>query len=226
MPISKLPGTLRVPAVLLVLLGAGARRLRAWPAARPGRSAASAAGDGRQARQAAGRRPRRVCRPLRRGRRHRDARARVRLSRCHPFQGRPAGEEGRPSVHHRPPALRGLRSRRPRPTSPRPAPTSRSPKTDLARGQGLVRGSTITQQTFDQRTQAKRVAEARGGAEAAVRQAALDLEFTELRAPVSGRIGDRRVSPGQPGHGRHDGHHDATRHHHIDRPDPLRVHHG
>jgi RND family efflux transporter MFP subunit len=31
---------------------------------------------------------------------------------------------------------------------------------------------------------------------AAVRQAMLDLEFTELRAPVSGRIGDRRVSAG------------------------------
>src|SRR6478736_8634106 len=68
---------------------------------------------------------------------------------------------------------------------------------DLARGQSLVRGSTITQQTFDQRTQAKRVAEPSVAAqEAAVRQAMLDLEFTELRAPVSGRIGDRRVSPG------------------------------
>jgi RND family efflux transporter MFP subunit len=29
-----------------------------------------------------------------------------------------------------------------------------------------------------------------------VRQAELDLEFTELRAPVTGRIGDRRVTPG------------------------------
>jgi multidrug efflux pump subunit AcrA (membrane-fusion protein) len=29
-----------------------------------------------------------------------------------------------------------------------------------------------------------------------VKQATLDLEFTELRAPVAGRIGDRRVSPG------------------------------
>ena len=68
---------------------------------------------------------------------------------------------------------------------------------DLARGQSLVGGSTITQQTFDQRTQAKRVAQANVSAqEAAVRQAELDLEFTELRAPVSGRIGDRRVSPG------------------------------
>lgn len=68
---------------------------------------------------------------------------------------------------------------------------------DLARAQGLVGGSIISQQTFEQRTQAKRVAEANVAAqEAAVRQAELDLEFTELRAPVSGHIGDRRVSPG------------------------------
>jgi len=70
-------------------------------------------------------------------------------------------------------------------------------ETDLARGAQLVRERTITEQTFDQRTQAKRVAEASVQAqEAAVRQASLDLEFTELRAPVAGRIGDRRVSPG------------------------------
>jgi RND family efflux transporter MFP subunit len=70
-------------------------------------------------------------------------------------------------------------------------------ESDLARGQNLVRGSVITQQTFDQRTQATRVAEATVAAQsAAVRQASLDLEFTELRAPISGRIGDRRVSPG------------------------------
>jgi RND family efflux transporter MFP subunit len=68
---------------------------------------------------------------------------------------------------------------------------------DLARAQGLTIGSAITQQTFDQRTQAKRTAEASVAAqEAAEHQAALDLEFTELRAPVSGRIGDRRVSIG------------------------------
>jgi RND family efflux transporter MFP subunit len=68
---------------------------------------------------------------------------------------------------------------------------------DLARGAQLVRERTITEQTFDQRTQAKRVAEASVQAqEAAVRQASLDLEFTELRAAVAGRIGDRRVSPG------------------------------
>jgi RND family efflux transporter MFP subunit len=70
-------------------------------------------------------------------------------------------------------------------------------ESDLGRAQQLVRDRTITEQTFDQRTQAKRVAEASVAAnEAAVRQAELDMQFTELRAPVSGRIGDRRVSPG------------------------------
>src|SRR3954465_2089514 len=70
-------------------------------------------------------------------------------------------------------------------------------ESDLARGSPLVRDKTITEQTFDQRTQAKRVAEASVQAqEAAVRQAELDLEFTQLRAPGAGRIGDRRVSPG------------------------------
>ncbi|BBF94193.1 efflux RND transporter periplasmic adaptor subunit [Blastochloris tepida] len=70
-------------------------------------------------------------------------------------------------------------------------------ETDLNRAQQLVRDKTITEQTFDQRIQAKRVAEANVAAqEAAVQQAELDLTFTELRAPVSGRIGDRRVSPG------------------------------
>ena len=58
-------------------------------------------------------------------------------------------------------------------------------------------GTVITQQTFDQRTQAKRIADASVAAQqAAERQATLDLEFTELRALVAGRIGDRRVSIG------------------------------
>ncbi len=68
---------------------------------------------------------------------------------------------------------------------------------DLQRGQQLVRDRTITEQTFDQRVQANKSATASVAAnEAAVRQAELDLQFTELRAPVDGRIGDRRVSPG------------------------------
>ena len=70
-------------------------------------------------------------------------------------------------------------------------------KADLDRGQQLVRDKTITDQIFEQRSQAYRNALASVGAnEAAVRQAELDLQFTELRAAVNGRIGDRRVSPG------------------------------
>jgi multidrug efflux system membrane fusion protein len=68
---------------------------------------------------------------------------------------------------------------------------------DFTRGQQLVRDKTITDQTFEQRSQAYRNAQASvSNAEAAQRTAELDLEFTELRAPINGRIGDRRVSPG------------------------------
>jgi multidrug efflux system membrane fusion protein len=69
---------------------------------------------------------------------------------------------------------------------------------DLARGKELVQNKTITEQTYDQRKQAKNVAEAAVAAqEAMVRQAELDLnEYSELRSPIDGRIGDRRVSVG------------------------------
>jgi RND family efflux transporter MFP subunit len=70
-------------------------------------------------------------------------------------------------------------------------------ESDLARAQSVAVGTVITQQILDQRLQAKRVAAASVAAqEAALHHATLDLGFTELRAPVSGRIGDRRVSIG------------------------------
>ncbi|MDI1345768.1 MAG: efflux RND transporter periplasmic adaptor subunit [Pseudolabrys sp.] len=70
-------------------------------------------------------------------------------------------------------------------------------ESDFTRGQQLVKEKTITEQTFEQRSQAYRNAQASvSGAQALLRQAELDLEFTELRAPISGRIGDRRVAPG------------------------------
>ncbi len=69
---------------------------------------------------------------------------------------------------------------------------------DLQRGQALLQNKTITEQTYDQRTQAKNVAEAAVAAqEAMVHSAELDLDqYSELRAPIDGRIGDRRVSVG------------------------------
>ncbi len=71
-------------------------------------------------------------------------------------------------------------------------------KADLQRGQSLLQNKTITEQTYDQRTQAKNVAEASVAAqEAMVHSAELDLEqYSELRAPIDGKIGDRRVSVG------------------------------
>jgi RND family efflux transporter MFP subunit len=70
-------------------------------------------------------------------------------------------------------------------------------QSDLARGQQLLRDRTISEQIFEQRSQASRNAQAAlAASEAMVRQAELDLEFTELKAPITGRIGDRRVTPG------------------------------
>ena len=68
---------------------------------------------------------------------------------------------------------------------------------DLTRAQDLIDRKTISEAIYEQRVQAKRSADAQlQSAEANVRVAALNLEFTELRAPVAGRIGDRRVSQG------------------------------
>jgi multidrug efflux system membrane fusion protein len=69
---------------------------------------------------------------------------------------------------------------------------------DLARGQQLLGNKTITEQAYDQRTQAKSVAAAAVTAqEAMVHSAELDLDaYSELRSPIDGRIGDRRVAVG------------------------------
>jgi len=69
---------------------------------------------------------------------------------------------------------------------------------DLTRGQSLLTNKTITEQTYDQRMQAKSVAEAAVKAqEAMVHSAELDLDqYSQLRSPIDGRIGDRRVAVG------------------------------
>ena len=68
---------------------------------------------------------------------------------------------------------------------------------DLVRAQQLVREKAIAEQVFEQRALAQRNAQAAVAAnEALVRQAELDMQFTALKAPMTGRIGDRRVSPG------------------------------
>jgi RND family efflux transporter MFP subunit len=68
---------------------------------------------------------------------------------------------------------------------------------ELRRAEQLVNNENISRSTYDQRMQEKRVAEAaQAMAEAALRQANLDIGFTEVRAPITGRISDRRVDIG------------------------------
>jgi RND family efflux transporter MFP subunit len=69
---------------------------------------------------------------------------------------------------------------------------------DLTRGQALLANKTLTEQAYDQRTQAKNVAAASVAAqEAMVHSAELDLDqYSRIRSPIDGRIGDRRVAVG------------------------------
>ncbi len=68
---------------------------------------------------------------------------------------------------------------------------------DLERSRTLLSSSNVAKATFDQRLQDKQVADANVlAAQAALARAELDLEFTEVRAPVNGRISNRRVDIG------------------------------
>jgi RND family efflux transporter MFP subunit len=69
---------------------------------------------------------------------------------------------------------------------------------DLARGKVLLQNKTMSEQLYEQRLQAAGVAAASvASQEAMVASAELDLnQYSQLRAPIDGRIGDRRVSVG------------------------------
>jgi RND family efflux transporter MFP subunit len=68
---------------------------------------------------------------------------------------------------------------------------------DLTRSEKLLRDRNVSEQVYDQRVAAKKDADAQlEAAEAGLRRAKLEYDFTELRAPVSGRIGDRKVASG------------------------------
>lgn len=69
--------------------------------------------------------------------------------------------------------------------------------TDLKRAETLRRNDNISEQVADQRRQDVQTTEADiKRAEATLDRAKLDLEFTDIRAPVSGRISHRSVSTG------------------------------
>jgi membrane fusion protein, multidrug efflux system len=68
---------------------------------------------------------------------------------------------------------------------------------DVQRATPLVRSQSLTEREFDTRKSTERDAAGQvGSAEAALKQAELNLEWTEVRAPTTGRISDRRVDAG------------------------------
>jgi len=70
-------------------------------------------------------------------------------------------------------------------------------QSDLDRAEQLRRTGNIPDQLYDQRRQAFLTAKAElDRAQAALRQAQLDVEFTQIRSPLSGRISRRLVSEG------------------------------
>lgn len=67
----------------------------------------------------------------------------------------------------------------------------------VTRSEQLRRSQAVAEQVIDERTAAVRQAEARLlSARAALQRARLDVEFTEVRAPVAGRVDRRNVSVG------------------------------
>ena len=68
---------------------------------------------------------------------------------------------------------------------------------ELARAEDLSKRGNISRSVVDERREAFAAASAQiEGAKAAVQRARLDLEFTEIRAPIAGRISSKRVSIG------------------------------
>lgn len=68
---------------------------------------------------------------------------------------------------------------------------------EVDRARELRRTDAVPQRIYEQRQQELQIAQAEIlGAEASLQRARLDLDFTEIRAPVSGRIGRAVVRPG------------------------------
>ncbi|MBB1089642.1 efflux RND transporter periplasmic adaptor subunit [Lysobacter sp. SG-8] len=70
-------------------------------------------------------------------------------------------------------------------------------RTQHARAQSLVEAKAISREEFESRRAARSQADAAvRAADAALDRARLDLQFAEVRAPISGRIGQARVTAG------------------------------
>lgn len=70
-------------------------------------------------------------------------------------------------------------------------------ETEVERAEPLVKSRTITERDFDQRRANLNIARAQQqAAQASLKSAELNLEWTQVKAPISGRISDRKVDVG------------------------------
>ena len=70
-------------------------------------------------------------------------------------------------------------------------------RTEFARAEGLLASQAVSQAEVDAKRGAVAQAQAAvSAANAAIRARQLDVEFTRVTAPISGRVSDRRVDPG------------------------------
>ena len=70
-------------------------------------------------------------------------------------------------------------------------------RSDLERGQRLFDSRTVSQRDLDERLNASREASANlSAAQAALKTAQLSLDYTEVRAPVAGRVGKLEITAG------------------------------
>lgn len=68
---------------------------------------------------------------------------------------------------------------------------------ELKRTRRLLKSKAISQEEYDKRDQERRVAQARvNAAEQTVRRAQLDLEFTKIKSPITGKVGRYQISEG------------------------------
>jgi len=70
-------------------------------------------------------------------------------------------------------------------------------KQELKRARRLIKRKAISQEEFDERSSGARTAQASiAAAKAAIRNAELDLEYSKIIAPISGRISSRKIDVG------------------------------
>ncbi len=193
-----------ISAIALAGAAIGARRAfdcakrRADPKRRQECAPAGDPGVGRRGRAARRGHVGRILRPPRSDRARRSPLARRRRRADRAFPRRRAGEAGRSAHHHRSRTLCG-RGRARRGAGRRRRGARAAHQEGVDRGQQLQQSNSraISQQRLDQRISAYREAEANlRAAQAALQSARLNLGYTEVRAPVAGRVGKLEITVG------------------------------